>query len=91
MDPRVALRLPEDDKERSHAARDAASIRISEVGDGALRLHEDDSKRVMPHEMWHPYGSMKSVMDPRVPLRLPEDDKRKEADWGRNLRRPENG
>ncbi len=35
MDPRVALRLPEDDKERSHAARDAASMRSNEAGDGS--------------------------------------------------------
>ncbi len=35
MDPRVALRLHEDDKERSHAALDAASMRISEASDGS--------------------------------------------------------
>ena len=35
MDPRVALRLPEDDKERSHAALDAAAMQINEVGDGS--------------------------------------------------------
>ena len=35
MDPRVALRLPEDDKERCHAALDAASMRIIEAGDGS--------------------------------------------------------
>ncbi|UZJ38939.1 hypothetical protein OO185_03105 [Prosthecochloris sp. SCSIO W1102] len=35
MDPRVALRLPEDDKERSHAALDAASMRINKAGDGS--------------------------------------------------------
>ncbi|UZJ40915.1 hypothetical protein OO006_11230 [Prosthecochloris sp. SCSIO W1101] len=35
MDPRIALRLPEDDKERCHAALDTASMRISEVGDGS--------------------------------------------------------
>ena len=34
MVPRVTLRLPEDDKERCHAALDAASMRIIEVGDG---------------------------------------------------------
>ena len=35
MDPRVALHLPADDKERSHAALDAASIQINEIGDGS--------------------------------------------------------
>ncbi|UZJ42057.1 hypothetical protein OO006_03430 [Prosthecochloris sp. SCSIO W1101] len=35
MDPRVALHLSEDDKERSHAARDPASIRINAAGDGS--------------------------------------------------------
>ncbi|WP_287372980.1 hypothetical protein [Prosthecochloris sp.] len=48
MDPRVALHLPEDDKERSHAARDAASMRINEVGNGArvmLCLPEDDKRK----------------------------------------------
>ena len=35
MDPQVTLCLHEDDKERSHAALDAASMRINEAGDGS--------------------------------------------------------
>lgn len=35
---------------------------------------------VMPYVMRHPCGSTKSVMDPRVALRLPEDDPKKEGE-----------
>ncbi|PWW81658.1 hypothetical protein CR164_09635 [Prosthecochloris marina] len=41
---------------------------------------EDDWKReVMPHSMRHPWRTGGMLMDPRVALRLPEDDRERRA------------
>ncbi|UZJ40914.1 hypothetical protein OO006_11225 [Prosthecochloris sp. SCSIO W1101] len=53
-------------------------MRINEVGvvsGSRSACTKMTGRDVMPHSMWHPCGSTKPVMDPRVALRLPEDDR----------------
>ncbi|UZJ40934.1 hypothetical protein OO006_11335 [Prosthecochloris sp. SCSIO W1101] len=80
MDPRVALRLPEDDGGGTSChTRCGIHSDFHSKMDPRVMPEDDRERSVIPDMMRHPWRETSEPMDPRVALRLPEDDWKRET------------